>query len=101
MTNVTMPDLGQTLRTALQRTEREALARIEAQAKLTAPVDTGYFRAQIKAEYGSGQVVANANYSAALEYGVQNTRRQPRPTMRNAARKVSKQISAIFERNFK
>ena len=96
-----MPKLDDLVARAVARTEQEALARIESQAALTAPVDTGYYRSQIKADYGKKEVVANANYSGAIEYGVQNTRRQPRPVMRNAARKVAKQIDEIFERNFK
>lgn len=100
-TTVTMPQLDQLVEKVLQRTEVEVLAGIEKQAKLTAPVDTGYFRNQIKANYATKEVVANADYSAPLEYGVTGTRRQPRPTMRNAARKVAKEVNEIFKRNFK
>lgn len=93
-----MPKLNVAVNKAIRETVREVIGSIEAQAKLTAPVDTGYYRAQIKANYVKDEVVAHANYSAALEYGVKNTRRQPRPTMRNAARAVAKKVPEIFKR---
>ena len=101
MAKVEMPRLGDLLEKAVDSTVTEVLAGIERRAKETAPVDTGFFRNNIKADYYADEVVANANYSAALEYGVANTRRAPRPTMRNAARAMAGRVGEIFRRSFK
>ena len=45
--------------------------KIEETAKETAPVDTGNYRSQINYD-GANEVVANAKYSAAIEYGFEN-----------------------------
>lgn len=95
-----IPDYTVMLNNAVEKTVDEVAAIIEGEAKRTAPVDTGNFRNQIKYDKSKGQVIANAEYSAALEYGVKNTRRQPRPTLRNAARYAQKKVNATFKRNF-
>lgn len=97
--------------------------KIEEVAKETAPVDTGNYRSQISYD-GSNTVIAQANYSAAIEYGVQEhdiypvekkalafkvngknvvvkkahiPARKPKPVMRNAAKEVQKEIPQIFK----
>jgi len=95
-----VPDYTLMLNNAIEKTVDQVAAIIEGEAKRTAPVDTGNFRNQIKYDKSKGQVIANAEYSAALEYGVKNTRRIPRPTLRNAARYAQKKVNATFKRNF-
>lgn len=97
--------------------------KIEEIAKETAPVDTGNYRSQIIFD-GANEVVAQANYSAALEYGtraheikpvtaqalhfkqngkdvfykkVMHPATKPKPTMRNAAKETQKQIPQIWQ----
>lgn len=89
----------------------------------TAPVDTGYYRSQIVYD-GDNAVIAQANYSAAIEYGVEaheirpvNAKalhfkkdgtdvfamranipaRRPNPVMRNAAKETYKDIPTLVK----
>lgn len=97
--------------------------KIEETAKETAPVDTGNYRSQINYD-GANEVVANANYSADIEYGtaaheikpvtaqalhfkqngkdvfykkVYHKGTKPNPVLRNAAKSVQKQIPEIWK----
>lgn len=45
--------------------------KIEETAKINAPVDTGNYRSEINYD-GANMVIAQANYSAAIEYGFNN-----------------------------
>ena len=79
-------------------------AKIEKEAKLTSPVDTGFYRNNIKVE-GKDKIVANAEYSKAVEYGfpagfrtktfTYKNGRVPNPVMRNSARKIQKEVPSI------
>lgn len=96
--------------------------KIEETAKETAPVDTGNYRSQINYD-GANEVVANANYSADIEYGtaaheikpvtaqalhfkqngkdvfykkVYHKGTKPNPVMRNAAAQTQKEIPQIW-----
>lgn len=79
-------------------------SKIEAEAKLTSPVDTGFYRNNIKVD-GKNEVVAEAEYSKAVEYGfpagfktsrfTYKNGRTPNPVMRNSARKVQKEVPTI------
>lgn len=109
---------------AIQDTVIKTGLRIEQLAKETAPVDTGNYRSEIAYD-GANEVVASANYSVAIEYGVnheyeikpviaqalhfkQNGKdvfakkvvhpeRSPNPVMRNAAAQTQKEIPQIFK----
>lgn len=109
---------------AIQDTVIKTGLKIEETAKETAPVDTGNYRSQINYD-GANMVIAQANYSAAIEYGIQQPyeirpktakslhfkkdgkdvfamkvtipARNPNPVMRNAANQVQKEIPQIFE----
>lgn len=121
-----VPNLSSKLQRALDLTVQEVGAAVQDEAQATAPVDKGFYRDNIAFD-GRDKVIANENYSAALEYGVAprtikaksgnclhfvidgkdifvksvNQRaRPPRSIMRNAARKVQKQVSGIFNKNF-
>lgn len=96
-----VPNLEDLLDDAMRRTTERALIGIENNAKVTAPVDTGFYRNNIKRDARQSEVTANADYSAAIEYGVSGTKRAPKPVMRNAARKVQNEIPQIFRESFK
>lgn len=82
-------------------------AKIEANAKLNSPVDTGFYRNNIKVEK-KNMVVANAEYSKAIEYGfpagfktkrfTYKKGRKPVPVMRMSAKKVQKEVAKIFSK---
>lgn len=101
--------------------------KVEEIAKETAPVDTGNYRSQISFD-GSNTVIAQANYSASLEYGtsaheirpqsaqalhfkqngkdvfykkVYHTGTRPKPVMRNAAKETQKQIPELWQQSLK
>lgn len=122
-----MPDFSLALKNATEKAIEEAGFEIEGTAKQNAPVDSGYYRNNIKFD-GKNQVIANADYSADLEYGtkphviepktakalhfksdgqdvfakrVNHPGTKPLAIMRNAALKVQKQVGGIFQKNFK
>lgn len=97
--------------------------RVEQVAKENAPVDTGYYRSEIEFD-GANTITAQADYSAALEYGIQHEYEirpvtakalhfkdggqevfakrvhhpttKPNPVMRNAAAQTQKEIPQIW-----
>ena len=108
---------------AIQDTVIKTGLKIEQVAKETAPVDTGNYRSQINFD-GANEIIAQANYSADIEYGTQPhvikpvtakalhfkkggkdvfamraniPARPPKPVMRNAANQVQKEIPQIFK----
>lgn len=122
-----LPDFSLVLKNATASTLQEAGFKVEEEAKKTAPVDSGYYRNNIGFD-GKNRVIANADYSAALEYGskphiiepktakalhfttdgqevftkrVNHPGTKPLAIMRNAALKVQKQVGGIFRKNFK
>ena len=121
-----LPDFSLVLKNATASTLQEAGFKVEEEAKKTAPVDSGYYRNNIGFD-GKNKVIANADYSAALEYGtkphviepktakalhfksdgedvftkrVNHPGTKPNPVMRNAAHKVQKQIGGMFYNHF-
>lgn len=102
MTTVTfnVPNYDRLLGSALEETKIKALAKVEEVAKLNAPVDTGFYRNNIRTSLSDSEVRADAEYSAAIEYGVSGTARQPNPVMRNAAKKAQQFIKDEFLREF-
>lgn len=122
-----LPDFSLVLKNATKESLQEAGFKIEEEAKKAAPVDSGYYRNNIGFD-GKNKVIANADYSAALEYGskphiiepktakalhftmdgqevftkrVNHPGTKPLAIMRNAAHKVQKQVGGIFRKNFK
>ena len=122
-----LPDFSLVLKNATTQTLQEAGFKVEEEAKKAAPVDSGYYRNNIGFD-GKNKVIANADYSADLEYGtkphviqpktakalhfqsdgedvftkkVNHPGTKPNPVMRNAAHKVQKQVGGIFQKNFK
>lgn len=102
-------------------------AKIIEHAVLTAPVDIGNYQSHIKFD-GANTVIAEAKYSAAIEYGVQEhdiypvekkalafkvngknvvvkkahiPARKPNPVMRNAAKETQKEVPQIVKDIFK
>lgn len=98
---VDVPNYANIVNDTVEATARRTLIEVENEARLTAPVDTGFYRNNIQRDASTFQVVANAEYSAPIEYGVSGTKRRPNPVMRNAARKIQNQIGSIFIREFK
>lgn len=123
-----MPNFANLLDKAVNDSIQEVGFRIEQVAKESAPVDTGYYRNNISFD-GKNKVTAHANYSASIEYGITNPvlikpknaqvlhfrgkdgkdvfvkwaqqkARKPNPIMRNASRKVQKEVKTIFKKNF-
>ena len=111
------------LKNAIQDLTIKTGFKIEENAKESAPVDTGYYRSQINYD-GSNNVIASAQYSAAIEYGVPEHEikpvfaqalhfvkdgndvfakralipaRRPNPVMRNAAAQTQKEIPQIWK----
>ena len=122
-----LPDFSLVVKNATASTLQEAGFKVEEEAKKTAPVDSGYYRNNIGFD-GKNRVIANADYSADLEYGtkphviepktasalhfksagkdvftkrVKHPGTKPLAIMRNAALKVQKQVGGIFQKNFK
>lgn len=122
-----MPDFSLVLKNATTQTLQEAGFKVEDEAKKNAPVGSGYYRNNIGFD-GKNKVIANADYSAALEYGskphiiepktakalhfksdgqdvfakrVKHPGTKPLAIMRNAALKVQKQVGGMFQKNFK
>ena len=122
-----LPDFSLVLKNATTQTLQEAGFKVEDEAKKAAPVDSGYYRNNIGFD-GRNKVIANADYSADLEYGtkphviepktakvlhfksdgedvftkrVKHPGTKPLAIMRNAALKVQKQVGGIFQKNFK
>lgn len=122
-----LPDFSLVLKNATTQTLQEAGFKVEEEAKKTAPVDSGYYRNNIGFD-GKNKVIANADYSAALEYGtkphviepktakalhfksdgqdvfakrVNHPGTKPFAIMRNAALKVQTQVGGMFYDNFR
>ena len=122
-----LPDFSLVLKNTTASTLQEAGFKVEDEAKKTAPVDSGYYRNNIGFD-GRNKVIANASYSADIEYGtkphviqpknanalhfttdgqevftkrVNHPGTKPNPVMRNAALKVQKQVGGMFYDNFK
>ena len=122
-----LPDFSLVLKNATTQTLQEAGFKVEDEAKKAAPVDSGYYRNNIGFD-GRNKVIANADYSADLEYGtkphviepktakvlhfksdgedvftkrVKHPGTKPLAIMRNAALKVQKQVGGLFQKNFK
>lgn len=122
-----IPDFSIALKNATAKALEEAGFKIEKEAKEAAPVKSGYYRNNIGFD-GKNKVIANASYSAALEYGtkphtiepqnkkalhfkkdgkdifakiVHHPGTKPLAIMRKAALKIQKQIGGIFINNFK
>ena len=122
-----LPDFSVVLKNATASTLQEAGFKVEEEAKKTAPVDSGYYRNNIGFD-GKNRVIANADYSADLEYGtkphviepktakalhfksdgkdvftkrVNHPGTKPLAIMRNAALKVQKQVGGMFYDNFR
>lgn len=124
MTKVTIktPDFNK-WKSAIQDTILKTGFKIEEHAKESAPVDTGNYQSEINYN-GSNMVIANAKYSAAIEYGtaaheiraqsaqalhfkqngkdvfykkVYHTGTRPNPVMRNAAYQTQKEIPQIWK----
>ena len=122
-----LPDFSLVVKNATASTLQEAGFKIEEEAKKSAPVDSGYYRNNIGFD-GRNKVIANASYSADIEYGtkphviqpktasalhfqsdgedvftkkVNHPGTKPNPVMRNAAHKVQKQVGGMFYDNFR
>lgn len=122
-----LPDFSVALQNATTAALQEAGFKVEQEAKETAPVDSGYYRNNIGFD-GKTTVIANAEYSAVLEYGskphviepksakflhfqkdgkdifakiVHHPGTKPLAIMRKAALKVQKQVGGMFINNFK
>ena len=120
---VDIPDFSNLVDLASERATKRITARVQEQAVATAPVDTGEYRRNIVADFNSDEVRAEAVYSRALEYGlpartitpkngkalrfkvggktvyakkVNLPSRGPNPVMRNASRKVQREVQNIF-----
>lgn len=98
---VDLPDYSQFVERVEKRTTEFVLIEVENVAKLNSPVDTGFYRNNIRRDIGENSVTANADYSAAIEYGVSGTQRPPNPVMRSAARKVQGDVPRLFKRAFR
>ena len=124
-----IPDYTLMIENATTATIQDVGQAIEKEAKATAPVVTGNYKNNIKFD-GIDEVTAHANYSAALEYGiqkpviirpknasvlhfitkdgnevfakyVQQRTTNPNPILRNAARKVQQRVGKMFYENMR
>ena len=121
---IKQPDLAKWINAINDLTTETGNAIVET-AVQNAPHRTGVYKRSIKYD-GAYMVIANAHYSAALEYGIKNPveitpnppkkalhftwqgkevflkkvkqkQTQPNPVMRSAARTVQKQIPQLFK----
>lgn len=83
---VNIPNLANYFEKQIEDEARITKGEISAQAKITAPVISGNYRDNIRVELEG--VVANAPYSAKLEYVGRSGK--PYGTMRNAAREIAR-----------
>lgn len=122
-----MPNFSLMIQNATDATRQQAGFAIENEAKKNAHVDSGYYRNNINFD-GKSKVIANASYSAALEYGtkphtitpngkkalhfkkdgkdvfatiVKHPGTKPLAIMRKAALKVQKEVGGMFIDNLK
>ena len=121
---IKQPDLSKWINAVNDLTTETGNAIVET-AVLNAPHRTGVYKRSIMYD-GAYMVIANAHYSAAVEYGIQNPaeikpvtakvlhftwqgkevffkkvkqkQTQPNPVMRKAARTVQKQIPQLFQK---
>lgn len=119
---IKQPDFSK-WKSAIQDLTVKTGLKIEETAKETAPVDSGNYRSEINYD-GANTVIAQAQYSADIEYGtgahiiepvtakalhfkkdgkevfaklVHHPGTKPNPIMRNAANQVQKEIPQIFK----
>lgn len=123
---INIPNTANMVQMALANSIQEVGFKCQEIAVANAPKDTGYYSNNIKYD-GKKEVVAHANYSAAIEYGIKNPviikpknakalrfvvngeeifaksvqqkTRAPNPVMRNAARQTQKEVDRIFKKN--
>lgn len=122
---VQVPDFSNLVELATERATKVAVSNLQEQAVTNSPADTGNLRRNIVADFQNDEVRAQANYSAAVEYGfpaktvraknakalrfekdgkvifaksVNLPARAPNPFMRLAGRKVQNDIPSIFKR---
>jgi len=96
---VNVPDFSKLADLATERSMDIALARVQEYAVLTAPVDSGTYRRNIVVDFNADTVTAEIEYSRVVEYGFKG--RKPTANMRNAARKVQREIPQIFNNEFR
>jgi hypothetical protein len=121
-----VPDFSNMVEKAVFNAVQRVGYSLEEQAKKIAPVDSGAYRNNIKFN-GRNEVAANKEYSATIEYGMRSRivtpkaakalrfvingqvfyrkkvklkERKPNPVMRNAARRVQKEVREIFNEEF-
>ena len=83
---VNIPDMSEYFKNQIEKEERIAKGEIATQARITAPVISGNYRDNIRVEEEG--VVANAPYSAKLEYvGKQG---KPYATLRLAGKEIAR-----------
>lgn len=120
-----VPNYQSLMLKVLEKSVVKAGNAVEEEAKIKAPVDKGGYRNNIKYN-GKDEVEASVEYSAAIEYGISNPKtikpvtakalrfeingkvvyaksakqktRKPNPVMRNAAKKVQKDVPNIVKR---
>lgn len=83
------------LKKAVQDLTVKAGLKIEETAKETAPVDTGNYRSEINFD-GSNSVIANAKYSAAIEYGFDNYEENVKEHQRVITQAFGKKINPVI-----
>jgi HK97 gp10 family phage protein len=75
-----LPGMGPAVRKACSDVVRKATFDVEADAKVRAPVDTGFHRSAIQGKMIgplTGEIVAGAEYSLFLEWGTSKMAAQP------------------------
>ena len=93
---VTVPNFKDLNNLVTERTTDIAVANIQEEAVLTAPVDTGAYRRNIVADFNKDEVRAEIVYSRVVEYGFKG--RRPTANMRLAGRKVQSNIANIYNK---
>lgn len=75
-----LPEMGPAVRKACSDVVRKVTFDVEADAKVRAPVDTGFHRSAIQGKMIgplTGEIVAGASYSVFLEFGTHKMAAQP------------------------
>lgn len=96
---VNVPKYSNIMELATERAVDVTVARIQEEAVQTAPKDTGAYARNIIADFVNKTIIAMIIYSRVVEYGFKG--RKPTANMRNAARKVNKEIPQIFNNEFR
>lgn len=95
-----LPRIKRSLRPRVQEALQTAVHEIEAEAKMAAPIDTGYLRSSISSEVSGmeGRVQVAAEYGVFVEFGTRYMAAQPflTPAFEAGSQRLMAEIRNVF-----